>query len=217
MYALATGAVYVGGYFTNVPPGDHDFRRAVGSALYAGEREATRILRASGFQCGVERWAVKTLSDSEAGQVNFTPARTTIPKLDAIPAPPSVDGARTDPGHAPTELTAYSLRGTTLVGYKEEPDSDIHLALQSTIDPSQTMIAEIPDPNCVSSAFKRAAIAKARADFVAEVGQPTGSYTDVHIKVNLTGVGFFDFLHGQRNVAPNGVELHPVLSFQVAK
>jgi hypothetical protein len=25
-------------------------------------------------------------------------------------------------------------------------------------------------------------------------------------------VGFFDFLHGQNGVAPNGFELHPVLS-----
>jgi hypothetical protein len=27
----------------------------------------------------------------------------------------------------------------------------------------------------------------------------------------VTGVGFFDFLHGQTGVAPNGIELHPVL------
>jgi len=26
----------------------------------------------------------------------------------------------------------------------------------------------------------------------------------------ITGVGFFDYLHGQRGVAPNGIELHPV-------
>ena len=29
--------------------------------------------------------------------------------------------------------------------------------------------------------------------------------------VRITGVGFFDYLHGQRGVAPNGIELHPVL------
>jgi len=27
----------------------------------------------------------------------------------------------------------------------------------------------------------------------------------------VTGVGFFDFLHGQTGVAPNGIELHPLL------
>jgi hypothetical protein len=29
----------------------------------------------------------------------------------------------------------------------------------------------------------------------------------------VTGVAFFDFLHGQTGVAPNGIELHPVLGF----
>src|SRR6059036_1361944 len=31
--------------------------------------------------------------------------------------------------------------------------------------------------------------------------------------LTVTGVGFFDFLHGQTGVAPNGIELHPVLGF----
>ena len=29
----------------------------------------------------------------------------------------------------------------------------------------------------------------------------------------ITGVAFFDDLHRQRGVAPNGIELHPLLSF----
>ena len=29
----------------------------------------------------------------------------------------------------------------------------------------------------------------------------------------IDGVGFFDRLHGQAGVAPNGIELHPVLRF----
>lgn len=30
--------------------------------------------------------------------------------------------------------------------------------------------------------------------------------------VTVTGVGFFDPIHGQTGVAPNGIELHPLLS-----
>src|SRR5207245_1819994 len=30
--------------------------------------------------------------------------------------------------------------------------------------------------------------------------------------VQVRGVGFFDFLHGQTGVAPNGIEIHPVLN-----
>jgi hypothetical protein len=33
--------------------------------------------------------------------------------------------------------------------------------------------------------------------------------------VEVTGVGFFDFMHEQRGVAPNGIELHPVLDIRV--
>ncbi|MDQ3877624.1 MAG: hypothetical protein M3290_04645, partial [Actinomycetota bacterium] len=32
-------------------------------------------------KCGEERWAVKTLSDSHAGDVDFSPRRTTIDHL----------------------------------------------------------------------------------------------------------------------------------------
>jgi hypothetical protein len=29
----------------------------------------------------------------------------------------------------------------------------------------------------------------------------------------VTGVAFFDFKHGQTGVAPNAIELHPILEF----
>jgi hypothetical protein len=32
----------------------------------------------------------------------------------------------------------------------------------------------------------------------------------------ITGVGFFDYQHGQTGVAPNAIELHPVLGFKGA-
>ena len=34
--------------------------------------------------------------------------------------------------------------------------------------------------------------------------------------VRITGVGFFDYIHGQRGVAPNGIELHPVVAFSAS-
>jgi hypothetical protein len=30
----------------------------------------------------------------------------------------------------------------------------------------------------------------------------------------VTGVAFFDFFHGQSGVAPNAIELHPILAFR---
>ncbi len=32
-------------------------------------------------------------------------------------------------------------------------------------------------------------------------------------RATVTGVGFFDIPHGQTGVAPNAIELHPVLKF----
>jgi hypothetical protein len=32
-------------------------------------------------------------------------------------------------------------------------------------------------------------------------------------RARLGGVAFFDYLHGQTGVAPNGIELHPILDF----
>src|SRR5258708_39414836 len=34
------------------------------------------------------------------------------------------------------------------------------------------------------------------------------------VKVQITGVGFFDFLHGQTGVAKNGFELHRVIDWK---
>jgi hypothetical protein len=33
-------------------------------------------------------------------------------------------------------------------------------------------------------------------------------------KARVTGVAFFDFNHGQTGVAPNAIELHPILAFR---
>src|SRR5437899_10781720 len=39
------------------------------------------------------------------------------------------------------------------------------------------------------------------------------SFTTLRGNVRIKGVGFWDEIHGQSGVAPNGIELHPVLSF----
>jgi hypothetical protein len=54
----------------------------------------------------------------------------------------------------------------------------------------------------------------ARAALVAACGSPnTSSFKNLTGTATLTGVGFFDIIHGQTGFAPNGIELHPVLSF----
>lgn len=152
--------------------------------------------------CGIERWDVKTGTDPGAAKINLTTAvPISIAQLDAL-APPVNPTARI----TPVEVTVYEV-GATLTGYKTEADSDYHLVLS---DGTHTMIAEIPFPDCVSSGPLASGIAKARAQFD---GRLTGSKVFKHVSVPVTirGVGFFDRIHGQTGVAPNGIELHPVL------
>ncbi len=154
--------------------------------------------------CGLERWSVKTGTDPDAHAVGLTPVPGSVAQLVSLPAPASPPpGGRV----SPTELTVYTIHAT-LAGYKQEADSDYHLVVSDT---GRTMIVEIPNPGCVgaSSPF-RAQIAQARAKFDARYA-PGPAMQAANVAVTVTGVGFFDRIHGQTGVAPNGIELHPVL------
>src|SRR5260370_13401224 len=76
------------------------------------------------------------------------------------------------------------------------------------------MVTEITWPCCVSGGSTFAAgIANARQQFDAHL-TATKFFQSVSIPVQITGVGFFDFIHGQTGVAPNGIELHPILDIR---
>ena len=66
----------------------------------------------------------------------------------------------------------------------------------------------VPPPNVGEGMFE-----KARGQFDAKY-TATGSFQTANVPVTITGVGFFDFQHGQTGVAPNGIELHAVLDVQ---
>jgi len=73
-----------------------------------------------------------------------------------------------------------------------------------------TIITEIPCPCCgIGSPFEPR-MAGARQTFDGRLTAQT-FFQNPNIPVRVTGVGFFDFLHGQTGVAPNGIELHTVL------
>jgi hypothetical protein len=159
--------------------------------------------------CGKERWAVKTLTDADAGVVNFVPVDSTVAALGALPAPAKVG----DLPRQPQEQSVYRVRAS-VVAFKLEDDHDIHLAIADPAGAQPTMIAEFPAPTCDAGALNKTDIDKARDDFVAAYGQATGQFKKPAGCALITGVFFFDRIHGQFGVAPNGAELHPVLSFQ---
>jgi len=174
------------------------------------DHEALRSspLSSSGF-CGLERWSVKTGTDADVGLINLqATTQTTIASLVALPMPSNLPPSNRI---QPTETTVFQLHDT-LTEYKLETDSDYHLILAD--GSGNTMIVEIPDPTCVgSSSPLLPSIQKARSEFDARY-TATGNFQTANVPVTVTGIGFFDFLHGQTGVAPNGVELHAVLDVQ---
>lgn len=157
-------------------------------------------------QCGGERWSVKIGSDADVGLVNLnSPTPTTLATLTSLSPPRTIpDNKRAQP----TETTLWVINAT-LKQYQKQADSDYHLLL---IDGAgHQMIAEIPSPNCMASGSPFASgVSRARAQFDAKF-TATSALKNANVPVQITGVGFFDYLAGQTGVAPNGIELHPIL------
>src|SRR5712692_287373 len=159
--------------------------------------------------CGVERWSVKTGTDADAGLINLqSRTQTTIASLTSLSAPTTLPANNRI---QPTETTVFQVHAT-LTEYKLESDSDYHLILSD--GSGNTMISEIPSPTFVgASSVLLSSIQNARSEFDARY-TTTSSFQTANVPVTVTGVGFFDFLHGQTGVAPNGIELHAVFDIQ---
>ena len=116
------------------------------------------------------------------------------------------------------ECQVWELTGQ-LVEFKAEDDGDFHVVLADLEETALTMIVEIPDPNCagVCDSPHSADIVRARESFTQVLGLSPRRFQRMTqaVAVTVTGVGFFDFKHRQTGLAPNGVELHPVISFKV--
>jgi len=154
---------------------------------------------------GTERWAVKIGADPDAATVR--PVRNNpageLARLTALPQPASLP----ENSRRSAERGIYTV-AATVTQFKLEKDGDYHIVLS---DGQRTMIAEIPEPAFCKQSRWRAQIREARQQFDSRyrVGD---RFRYVSAPALVTGVLFFDFPHGQTGVAPNAVELHPVLS-----
>ena len=156
---------------------------------------------------GVERWAVKVLTDAAAAQVNYTPKLTTLDSLIHITTVPNANAPRM----VGIEFQSYVFTCNITIK-KNEDDNDYHLVIKSG---TETMIGEVPDPVCsaaASSAHVNEFIA-ARNWVNTHIG--TNAVPNVNISpVAITGVSFVDPPHGQTGRAPNGMEIHPILNIE---
>lgn len=149
---------------------------------------------------------MKVGTDPTAHLIGPVIHRTTIAHLDSLIAPQVLPQ---DARATTTETEIFRVHAT-LVAFKQEPDSDYHLILHDAA--GRSLIAEIPDPPCAKGSALLGGIETARSEFDARFTPSPDHFTDVSVPVTVTGVGFFDFEHGQDGVAPNAIELHPVLA-----
>ena len=166
------------------------------------EREL--LIELEGVRCGVERWAVKVGTDDDAWSVDLTPLDTSVDTLINFPVP----GSLPPRNRLPEELLVYRLSDVTLTVYRRETDSDYHLVID---DGGETMIVEIPHPDCVGADSPFLPGVQAARDWFDNTLTATGRFQNANVTTTVIGAGFFDFLHRQRGVAPNGFELHAVL------
>jgi hypothetical protein len=88
-----------------------------------------------------------------------------------------------------------------VIAIRAEEDGDLHVIVS---EGGHTMITETPNPGCTLGATPVLRAEMARARHAVRLCR----------RAVVTGVVLFDFLHGQDGVAPNGIELHPILSFR---
>lgn len=169
----------------------------------------TALLLAVAFTgCGVDRGAVKNLLDHPA---LLPPQHATVEQLLTLRPPRWARSAR----RHRIERTVVVV-DVEVIAFKNEGDGDIHAIIRSAgpaqgkgpwaAVPGRLMVAELPLPGCVRGPYALQ-MNRARASFQRLMKQ--------HVqRLRLTGVVFFDRVHGQVGGAPNGVELHPVLKVE---
>jgi hypothetical protein len=175
-------------------------RAAVVAVLVVLGAVATRVAvpsRASHFRysaalaCGFERWNVKTLKD----RPHLLRAQTTtVAHLVSVRAPASLPTIR-----LPFEYHVFRVVAAVTLK-RLEADEDFHLVLRSG---GKHMIAESPARECTTGAtpYRRRQMVNSR------------KVVRLCANARVVGVAFFDFQHGQTGVAPNAIELHPILDF----
>jgi hypothetical protein len=152
-----------------------------------------------------------------------TPVSTSIEQLRSLTPPTDLDTPERVSG---VEDREWSIRAI-LLGVRLERDSDYHLVLASPNNPQLTMLGEIPASYCTNSG-KAAAFTIARHTVDQIANQRADSqfiWLDRRGVLNapvviVSGYGFFDRVgRGHREVggAASGIELHPVLSVQLAE
>jgi hypothetical protein len=181
---------------------------------------AISSLFAQDTEChGLFRWEVKTLTDPGGSELLKTGLTgSTVSQLLAVQPPKHFFIFSAKDAALPryeSEKQVVRIRAF-VVSVKTERDRDLHIILKSP-DSDETMIGEIPDPDCaifdslpeLKMQYKAARVQlKLVREQLEAIRQP--------VLVEITGVPFWDARHWWlRGCAKNGREIHPVLSVKI--
>lgn len=167
-----------------------------------------------GDHCGIDRRDVKSLLDKEAAKIKWTPKNHTVKylsKLIQVPFP-AKDKKFNKKIRYGNEFNVYEIK-CRIREFRKEDDGDYHLVLVDLNDTTITIVGEIIDPNCpdLSGSQYMGAFKNIREEFelfkLPKNKVMEGVYT-------ITGVCFYDKLHGQLGISANGIELHPIMDIQ---
>lgn len=157
---------------------------------------------------------VRTGSDPDAPLVEEAPVPTTVEEFVKEPRPAEIKNpterhpAFQDRRTEGAERTIYEVEAE-IVAYKEMLSGSYRLSLKG--ETGRTMVANCVDPKLVDPGSRWAKqIAEVRRE-IKEKLKPRRAYTHGSRRVRITGIGFFNHVHGQSGVTPNGIELTPVL------
>lgn len=159
---------------------------------------------------GKQRWSVKILTDKESSKINWTPKHTIIKYLTQLEQPFPIDDKKFNKNiRFGYEFNVYEII-CTVKEYIKEDDGDYHLVLVDISDTTMTMVGEIPNPQCDSTKKSNFinAFTIVRNDFEKYASDKEKLKS---MRFLITGVCFFDKIHGQKGAAKNGVELHPIM------
>jgi hypothetical protein len=163
----------------------------------------------AGTSCDGEfRWAIKTLSDANNGDVVFHARRTRVQHLRSLSPPATL--ANDTPRISPVEDRTYSTRARVLKA-RIEDDSDVILVIAAPRQLDKTMVVEFPYSRCVDSAFKRDQIAAARQAVLDKCGPLTSRFKALRGAMHIRGVGFWNRRPGEPGDGPNALQLFPAL------
>lgn len=166
------------------------------------------------------RWAVKTLKDPDAKKIDFNHKKTTVSRLIRIKTgiyPYPIESGRQ--GH---EFNTYEVVCRIRSYSIAEEDDDLNLVISDPEHPKDTMIAEVPNPDCPNvkdspyakefrSVWDEFRKSGTRDGKINQDGKRHGARSGLY---RLTGVAFVDIPHFQEGRAKNDIELHPVLGIE---